>query len=52
MSRRIKCDSKSLSKYIRHKSLQMTHKGRSSHIGSILSCADIIAVLYSEIINI
>lgn len=52
MSRRIKCDSKSLSKYIRHKSLQMTHKGRSSHIGSILSCADIIAVLYSEILNI
>ena len=52
MSQRIKCDSKSLSRYIRHKSLQMTHKGRSAHIGSILSCADIIAVLYSEILNI
>lgn len=52
MDRRGEYSSKSLSNYIRYKSLQMTHKGRSSHIGSILSCADIIAVLYSEIINI
>lgn len=39
-------------KYIRQKSLEMCHKGKSSHIGSVLSCADIIAVLYSDILNV
>ena len=52
MNQRVEYNSESLSNYIRYKSLQMTHKGSTSHIGSILSCADIIAVLYSEIINI
>jgi len=44
-------DSINLANYIRSKSIQMCHKGNSSHIGSILSCADILAVLYSKVIN-
>jgi transketolase len=30
----------------------MTNKGNSSHIASILSCADILAVLYEDVLNI
>lgn len=44
-------DSKDLAKYIRLKSLEMCSEGNSSHIGSILSCADILAVLYSRILR-
>ena len=44
-------DSFILSKYIRTKACEMCSSGKSSHIGSILSCADILAVLYSGIIN-
>ena len=40
-----------LSKYIRLKALEMCSKGKSSHIGSVLSCADILAVLYSKVLN-
>ena len=36
---------------IRKHALSMTHNGQSSHIGSILSCADILAVLYGDILN-
>ena len=43
-------DSKTLSKQIRLHALQMTHLGNSSHIGSILSIADILAVLYQDIL--
>ena len=43
--------SEELSKYIRIKSIEMCSEGNSSHIGSILSCADILAVLYSSILN-
>ena len=41
-----------LSFRIRNSSAKIIHKSRSSHIGSVFSCADIIAVLYSEILNI
>ena len=44
--------SKLLSKYIRVKALEMCSEGKSSHIGSVLSCADILSVLYSDILNI
>ncbi|QNI84124.1 transketolase/ N-terminal domain-like protein [Synechococcus sp. PROS-7-1] len=44
-------DSLTLSKKIRLQALNMCSKGKSSHIGSILSCADILAVLYSNFIN-
>ncbi len=44
--------SKLLSKYIRIKALEMCSEGKSSHIGSVLSCADILSVLYSDILKI
>jgi transketolase len=40
-----------LSKSIRLNSLEMTRLGNSSHIGSVLSIADILAVLYESIMN-
>lgn len=44
-------DSIELARYIRLKSIEMCSSGNSSHIGSVLSCADILAVLYSEILH-
>lgn len=43
-------NSKNLAKKIRLHALEMTHLGGSSHIGSILSIADILAVLYEEVL--
>ncbi|MFA5048920.1 MAG: transketolase [Patescibacteria group bacterium] len=40
-----------LAKQIRISSLKMCHDAKSSHIGSALSCADILAVLYNEILQ-
>lgn len=37
---------------IRRYALDMAHTGKSSHIGSVLSMADIIGVLYGEILNV
>jgi len=45
-------DTEILANKIRLHTLDMTHLGRSSHIGSILSIADIMAVLYGEVLNI
>lgn len=42
-------DSLELAYRIRRHGIEMTHRSNSSHIGSILSIADIIAVLYSDI---
>jgi len=42
---------KSLAKKIRIHAVNMTSSGRSSHIGSVLSIADILAVLYGEILK-
>jgi transketolase len=41
-----------IAKKIRKHALLMTHKANSSHIGSCLSIADILAVLYFKILNI
>ena len=41
-----------LAKRLRRHVLNMTNRGKSSHIGSALSMADIIAVLYSEVLNV
>ncbi len=41
-----------LANYIRKKSIEMINAANTSHIGSVLSCTDILAVLYSEILNI
>lgn len=40
-----------LSKKIRKVSLEMVHRSNASHIGSALSVADILAVLYNNILN-
>ncbi len=45
-------DSKELARQIRKNTLQMANLGGTSHIGSIFSMADIIAVLYSEILQV
>ena len=44
--------SQELAKKIRLHAIEMTHLGNSSHIGSILSIADILAVLYEEILTL
>tara|TARA_Y100001968_G_C19416996_1_gene749543 strand:- start:938 stop:1753 length:816 start_codon:yes stop_codon:yes gene_type:complete len=41
-----------LAEFIRCKAVEMTNAAESSHIGSILSCADILAVLYCEVIRL
>ena len=43
---------KNFAKKLRLEVLHMTHLGKSSHIGSILSIIDIIAVLYGKILKI
>ena len=37
---------------IRRHVIEMTHRGNSSHIGSMLSIADILAVLYGAVLNV
>lgn len=37
---------------IRRHAIEMTHRGKSSHVGSILSMTDIIAVLYGHVLRI
>ncbi len=45
-------DTKSLAKRIRIHSLKMTSSGGGAHIGSALSIADILAVLYGDILHV
>jgi len=40
-----------LAKRIRQSSLEMVHRAKASHIGSALSIADIVAVLYGGVMN-
>ena len=49
--RRNKLDSKEIAKSIRINLLKMVNKGKSSHIGSVLSIADILSVLYCDVLN-
>lgn len=51
MSSARKMDSRELAWKIRRNAVEMTHLSNGSHIGSILSVADIIAVLYSSVMN-
>ena len=44
-------NSKELAWKIRRHGIEMTHLSGGSHIGAILSVADIIAVLYSDVLN-
>ena len=43
---------KDLATKIRANSLRMTHGGQSGHVGSMLSMADILAVLYESILRV
>jgi transketolase len=45
-------DTKAFAREIRRHALRMTSAGGSSHIGSVLSMADIIAVLYGEVLSV
>ena len=45
-------DSEEISLICRKDVVNMTSKGKSSHVASCLSCIDILAVLYSSILNI
>lgn len=45
-------DTARLALAIRRHAVDMTHLGKSSHIGSVLSLADILAVLYGEVMNV
>ena len=45
-------DPKTLAWLIRRNGLEMTHISHGSHIGSVLSVAEIIAVLYSSVLNV
>ncbi|MDR7031661.1 transketolase [Mesorhizobium sp. BE184] len=44
--------SEQLAAYVRLHALQMTHLGRSSHVGSAFSIADILAVLYADVLDV
>ncbi len=46
------CDTKRLSKKIRIHALKMSKSGKSSHIASALSIADVLAVLYGDFLNV
>lgn len=46
-----KYNSEQLAWLIRRHGIEMTHLSGGSHLGSILSVADIMAILYSEILN-
>lgn len=45
-------NSKTIAKKIRILTLKMTNRGNSSHIGSIFSIADILAVLFNDFLNL
>ena len=45
-------NTQTFAKQIRKHALRMTSLGKSSHIGSVFSMADIVAVLYGEILNV
>ncbi|MBU4533752.1 MAG: transketolase [Firmicutes bacterium] len=44
-------ESKALALNIRRHAVRMTHLGKSSHVGAVLSMADILAVLYGAVIK-
>ena len=47
----MKIDTVELARQVRLTSLKMVHRAGASHIGSALSIADILSVLYGEIMN-
>lgn len=45
-------NTKAMADRIRRHAVEMTHHGKSSHVGSILSMADFIAVLYGSVLRL
>ena len=45
-------DTRALARRLRGHALRMTHLSRASHIGSCLSMADIMAVLYGAVLRL
>lgn len=45
-------DTRRLAKRIRRHAVEMTHLGKSSHVGSVLSIADILAVLFGKVLRV
>lgn len=45
-------DTSALARKLRRHALRMTHRARASHIGSCLSIADILAVLYGAVLRV
>jgi transketolase len=45
-------DSRELARRIRKHALGMTSRGGSSHIGAVLSMADLVAVLYADVLDV
>jgi transketolase len=48
----MKPDSLELASEIRRHALRMVHSAKASHIGGVLSMADVLAVLYSGVLNV
>lgn len=48
----LQIDSEDLARRIRAQAVKMVHRARASHIGSALSIADIVAVLYGQIMAV
>lgn len=44
--------SRELARRVREHTLRMVHRARASHVGSCLSIADILAVLYADVLNV
>lgn len=49
--RELEMNSEELSWLIRRHGIEMTHLSGGSHIGAVMSVADIIAVLYTDVLN-
>ena len=45
-------DTRALARRLRRHALRMTHRARASHIGSCLSIADVLAVLYGAVLRV
>jgi transketolase len=48
----VRVDYKELATRVRAHCLRMTHNGKSGHVGSMLSAADLLAVLYTRILRV
>jgi transketolase len=45
-------DSREFARQIRRHAVEMVHRARASHIGGVLSMADLLAVLYSDVLRV